>query len=204
MGAGDSGFESRHSDMKKRAFIIHGWEGTPNNAWFPWLKNNLKERGFEVIVPEMPNTEEPKVEEWISHLKSVVGNPDENTYFVGHSIGCQAIMKYLETLPQGVKIGGAVFVAGWFSLQNLEDEESEEIAKSWLETPVDLEKILNRSNNFITLLSENDGWVSIEENKEKFERLGKVILAGKKGHFTEEDGVTELPEALNSLLEIAN
>lgn len=22
----------------KRAFVIHGWEGTPEGSWWPWLK----------------------------------------------------------------------------------------------------------------------------------------------------------------------
>ena len=35
-------------------------------------------------------------------------NNDENTYFVGHSIGCQAIMRYLESVDVK-KIGGVLF-----------------------------------------------------------------------------------------------
>jgi hypothetical protein len=26
----------------KRVFIIHGWEGYPEEGWFPWLKKELE------------------------------------------------------------------------------------------------------------------------------------------------------------------
>lgn len=32
----------------KRIFIIHGWDGSPQNRWFPWLEKELKKKGFTV------------------------------------------------------------------------------------------------------------------------------------------------------------
>ncbi len=107
--------------MSKRVFIIHGWDGYPEEGWFPWLKKELDKRGFIVQIPAMPDTSEPKIEVWIPFLSKLVGQADENTFFVGHSIGCQAIIRYLQTLPDGIKIGGAVFVAGWYSVRKFGD-----------------------------------------------------------------------------------
>src|SRR3989344_3577618 len=80
----------------KRVFIVHGWDFNPEVNWYPWLKKELEKKGFKVIVPEMPNTSEPKINAWVSYLKKVVGKLDEETYFIGHSIGCQTIMRFLE------------------------------------------------------------------------------------------------------------
>ena len=44
----------------KRVFIIHGWTGKPEGDWFPWLKQELETKGFQVQIPEMPDTEKPK------------------------------------------------------------------------------------------------------------------------------------------------
>lgn len=82
-----------------RVFLLHGWEGRPNNHWFPWLSLELKARGWEVNAPQLPNAAEPKVKEWLSFLKDYVGKPDTDTYFVGHSLGCIAIARYLAELP---------------------------------------------------------------------------------------------------------
>src|SRR3989338_2892141 len=115
--------------MKKRVFIVHMWDGRPTDGWYGWLKKELEQRGFKVYVPAMPKTSAPKIKPWIAHLSKIVGPPDKNTFFVGHSIGCQTILRYLETLPPNTRVGGAVFVAGWFTLMNLETKEEQKIAK---------------------------------------------------------------------------
>jgi len=129
--------------VTKRVFIIHGWDGYPEENWFPWLRAELEKRGFEVHVPQLPDAGNPRIQNWVPAVAKVVGKPDRDTYFVGHSMGCQTIARYLESLPDKTKVGGAVFVAGFFKrLTNLEaDEEVRETAKSWLETPIDLGKI---------------------------------------------------------------
>lgn len=100
--------------MSKRVFIIHGGTGKPNQHWMPWLAKELAQSGFEVFQPEMPDTDEPKMADWVSYLKEQVGTADEVTFFVGHSIGCLAMLRYLEKYHE--KIGGAVLVAPWITL----------------------------------------------------------------------------------------
>lgn len=117
--------------MKKRIIIVHGWEGSPTSDWIGWAREAFWEKGYEVVTPMMPDTNRPVIEKWVSHLKSVVGAVDENTYFIGYSIGCQTVMRFLETLD--TKVGGAIFVVGWFNLTN-QSEEEKEIAKPWIET----------------------------------------------------------------------
>lgn len=185
--------------MHKRVFIVHGWGGYPEEGWFPWLKKTLEKQGFEVYVPEMPETNNPTIDAWVSHLSSDVGDADENTILVGHSIGCQTILRYLEQLKDGQKIGGAVFVAGWFTLMNLNEEEKT-IAEPWIMTPVDFEKIKAHCKKFIAIFSDDDPDVPLE-NKEKFMRLGaKTIVEHAKGHFRGDDGITELPVVLELVL----
>lgn len=184
--------------MKKRMFIIHRWDGTPNSDWYPWLKRELEKKGFEAIVPEMPNTAEPKIDSWVAHLKKVVGKLNEDTYFIGHSIGCQTIMRYLEEENYNGKIAGLIFVAGWFKLGNLENEEVKAIAKPWINTPIDFNKVKQKTNKIAVLLSSNDPYGFVNENKKIFEEKlnAKVIIEKNKGHFTEDDNVLELPEIL--------
>ena len=187
--------------MNKRAFIIHGWDGYPDEGWFPWLKNELEQKGFQVQVPAMPEPAEPKIEAWVSHLSKIVGDVDENTFFVGHSIGCQTILRYLESLPADKKIGGAFFVAGWFTLMNSETEEEKRIGKPWLETPIDFEKVKQHTKKFFAVFSDDDEVVP-QDNKKLFEeRLGaKTSIEHAKGHFSGSDEVKELPVILEAIL----
>lgn len=184
----------------KKVIIVHGWGGFPEEGWFPWLKNELEKRGFEVQIPAMPETNNPKIEAWVSYLSNIVGEVDENTFFVGHSIGCQTILRYLEKLPEDKKVGGVVFVAGWFTLMNFQPGE-EEIAKSWLETLINFEKVKKHTEKFVAIFSDNDDVVP-QNNKDLFEqRLGaKTILENNKGHFSGGDNIKELPSALEEIL----
>ncbi len=187
----------------KRVFIVHGWSGSPEEGWFPWLKNKLEEKGFEVFVPAMPNPDVPTIDAWVSCLRDAVGVPDEETYFVGHSIGCQTIMRYLASLPQDIKVGGVIFVAPWFTLMNLSSKEESGIAKPWLETPIDLEKVKSHSSFFITFFSDDDPVVPLD-NQELFKQNlnAEVFVEHEKGHLGGDDHITEFPTLLDKLLAV--
>lgn len=188
----------------KRIFIIHCWGGTPADNWYPWLASALEAKGYAVTVPDMPDTETPAIDAWVHHLKDVVGTVDEQTFFVGHSIGCQTILRYLASLPAGTKAGGAAFVAGWFHLTRLESDEEWAIAKPWLETPIDLAQVKEHAQTFHAIFSDNDPFVPLSD-KDIFEKeLGaSTVVMNEKGHFTGDDGVMELPEVLDTLSHMA-
>lgn len=74
-----------------RVIIIHSWGSNHEANWYPWIKVQLERNGHEVIVPDMPDTNKPVIEKWVEEIKKTVGTPNKDTYFIGHSIGCQAI-----------------------------------------------------------------------------------------------------------------
>lgn len=192
--------------MKKRVFIIHGWDGNPEEGWFPWLKKELKAKDFEVFVPQMPDAGEPRITKWVPALAETVGTADESTYFIGHSIGCQTIIRYLETLSEGVRVGGAVFVAGFFRhITNLEqDTVSIDVDREWVTTPLNIEKVKQHLSKSVAIFSNDDPYVSLD-NKEDFKnKLGsEIIIKYAMGHFSgPSNGITKLPIVLKSLLKI--
>ena len=192
--------------MQKRIFIIHGWDGYSEEGIFPWLKNKLLSKGFLVFNPSMPEPLKPKIETWVKFLKEQVGIPDEKTFFLGHSIGAQTILRYLGSLPQGSKIGGAVFLAGWIHLTDeaYETDEDAIIAKPWLKTPLNWDNIKSHSGKFIAIFSDNDPLVPISDAKIFESNLGaKIIIEHRKEHFSGSSGIKELPSALEAVLEIA-
>ena len=191
--------------MTKRVFIIHGWDGYPEEGIFPWLKQELESRNFEVYNPAMPNPIKPVIEEWVPFLAQKVGKPDENTFLFGHSIGCQTILRYLQSLPKNSKIGGVVLLAPWVHLTDdaFEDEEDKITAKPWLETPLNWDEIKARTAGFAAIFSDNDPLVPLDDSDIFKNKLGaKIIIEQDKGHFSGGDGITELPSALNSVLEL--
>ncbi|MDO8569256.1 MAG: DUF1749 domain-containing protein [bacterium] len=189
----------------KKIYLVHGWEGTPGKL-FMWITDELRIAGFEVEALSMPNQDEPIIKDWVVKLKETVGiRPNENIIFVGHSIGCQAILRYLANLENPGLFGGFVFIAPWLKVSGLETEEEENIAKPWVETPINNKKVLKHipKNKIVAIFSDNDPFVP-KENWKLFEHLfgAKVIIESGKGHITYEDGVYTLPSALEAVLEM--
>ncbi len=186
----------------KRVFIIHCWEGYPEYCWYPSVKKELEEKGYSVQIPEMPETNFPKLEKWLPTLQEAMGKSNEDTYLVGHSVGCVTILRYLESLEVGEKIGGAVFVAGFT------DDLGFEELKNFFETPIDFEKAKSHCPKFIAIHADNDPFVALKYGdifKEKLD--AEVIVKHNMGHFSgpvdDEKSCTELPDVVESVLQMS-
>ena len=185
----------------KQVYIIHGWGGSRNSeGWFGWLKQELEAKNVRIEFLEMPDTNYPRIETWVRHLENNVKELDEETYFIGHSIGCQAIMRFLEKLPENIKIGGCVFVAGFFNLtvSCLEIEEDKEIAEPWLETSMNTEKIKEHAKNFLAIFSEDDPDIPLSDSDIFKEKLNaEIVIKKDEGHF---NNTEKIPEVLDFIL----
>lgn len=181
--------------MTKRVFIIHGWGSEPNAGWQPWLNNELSQRGFAVRTPAMPNAQHPKLHRWVEELTKMVGTPDRDCHFVGHSLGCAAILRYIESLPEGSHTGNVVLVAGF-----MDDLGIPEIVE-FVNAPFNDEEINDRAATIYSIHSDADPYIS----NDKFRRLDtvfrtkKIIVKGG-GHLSGANGWYTLPEALKTLV----
>lgn len=188
----------------KKIYIVHCWGDTSSDGWYPWLEQKISNEVNKVTRFDMPNTNHPTIDEWVRELDKKVDKLDSNTYFIGHSIGCQTILRYLET-KQIDKIGGILFITPWLDLlpKGIEDEESYNIAMPWINTPIDFEKVKKFTNNVRCIFSDDDYFVSIEQ-KDKFEKLlnAKTIVVKNKGHISADDGINELSEIYDKTVEM--
>lgn len=182
----------------KEVYLVHCWSGTIHDGWYSWVSKILEHSHIKVHAIVMPNPDVPIIEKWVDTLEKTIENLNENVYFIGHSIGCQTIMRYLQR-KKITKIGGILFVAPWIelSLKAIETEEDKTIAQPWLTEPIYYEKIKRFTENITCIFSDDDYFVPISQ-KRFFE--GKLnahtIVVHEKGHISMEDGVYELPELL--------
>jgi len=196
--------------MSKRLFIIHGWEADPNCNWFPWLKREASKVGFEVFVPAMPNTEHPVRAEWIAYLKELVGAVDENTYFVGHSLGVITILKFLEQIPAGQKAAMAILAAGFSESLGVPELES------FTDAPLDYKKVKASAEKIIIYQSDNDPFIplaSAVKMQNEFNSDLRIIknanspeedLIQRGNHLNEGTGNFAFPEILEDLVNYKN
>jgi predicted alpha/beta hydrolase family esterase len=176
----------------KKAFIIHGIEGHSKENWFPWLKQELEKEGYEVIVPDFPNSGNPKLNEWINHFSKY--KLDANSIIISHSLG----VPFTLTLLEKHKAKTTFLVAGFTgALNNDFDARMNTIAQrkfNW-------EKINQNCKSFYLFYSDNDPYVPIEKAEELAKKLGiDPILIKNAGHFNESAGYTKFPILLEKIL----
>jgi predicted alpha/beta hydrolase family esterase len=186
----------------KKVYIVHGWGGSPDEPMHKWLRESLEARDVEVHALVMPHPDTPTIEDWVNHLKENC-SVDVDTYLICHSVGCQAILRYLETLSDDARLKKIILIAPWvlLTVENLDETEEEEIARPWMETPIDYEKIKTHVSDITAIFSDNDPFVPLEWNKKLLEEKlnAKTIVLHNKGHFTESDNVISLPEVLEEI-----
>lgn len=184
--------------MKKRLFIIHGYEGSPHANWLPWLKREAEKNGFEVFVPALPNPNKPILEHWLNCLQEVVDKVDRNTYFIGHSLGCATILRFLQRQTGTSQAGGVVLVAGFaepISLSELNGFTSGD----W-----DDKRIINAAHKITIINSDDDPLVPLVVGERMRDRFGaKLVVMHGAGHISEDFGYTKLSEALGELNQLA-
>lgn len=179
---------------QKKVFLIHGWEGHPENHWFPWLRRELETKGFEVIVPQMSGGKYPVLDARLSELKQLVGVPDEQTYFVGHSLGCVTILKYLAGLPDKTRVGGALLVAGFMTTLGIAEIEG------FTAIPVDTVRVRAVCPRIVAFQSINDDYVPLAHGEALRDELGaELVVIDGAGHFTD-DNYETFPILLETLL----
>lgn len=177
--------------MVKRVVFVHGWDGQPYESWIPWLQTHIEKKGWLFYAPSFPGGEHPKLGEWTEVLKATLPLPDKHTYFVGHSLGCPAILRYLATLPGNTQVGGIVLVGGFCSDIGISP------LMPFLTEPFDFEKIQMIVKKCIVIGSRDDAIVPFGKVLELQAELGaELMIDDGKGHF---DDVTELPSVLKAL-----
>lgn len=190
----------------KQVIIVHGWEGNPNEPALQWLKGKLEEKGVSVTVPAMPDPSAPKIEPWVAKLAEVsVCGP--NTVFVGHSVGCQAVLRFLQTLSEEPQAAGIVLLAPWMELdmETIKEEgpESEAIARPWVETPIDFARIKKQVGKTVAIFSDDDVFVPLTQ-KDLFEKAlnADTVVEHEQGHFSVGEGIVEIPAVLRAVEKI--
>ncbi len=194
--------------MPERAFIFHGYQGYPEEAWQPWLKSELEKRGYQVALPAMPHADHPTIAEWTGFIADLVGNPDGQTVLIAHSLGAHAVLHYLEIVGgTGRSVGKTVLIASSFPT-GMSPEAARQRAggdptlEQWLPAKVDPVKVKAAAGRCVVILSDNDPNIPLAEARAAFrENLDAEIIVEKgQGHFNEDDQITTLPAALAAVL----
>jgi uncharacterized protein len=177
----------------KKVFLVHGFEGSPNGGWRPWLMGELEKQDIYACALAMPSPADPVLEEWVNEIaRYAEWESDAEIYLVAHSLGVPTVLHYLETAPR--PISGAVLCSG-----PCEPVENKKI-EGFIDRPFDFEKIRENCPKFVVIHGNNDMSVPLEHARKLEEGLrGKLVIVPNGGHLNGSSGWTQLPQALDAL-----
>jgi len=175
----------------KSALILPGWYQKPESNWYPWLKTELKTREYDVFLPDLPtiHTDLPDMKEMMREIEYEFES-DNQTVVIGHSLGCLLGMQ----LAEKHMFQTLILVAGW----DFNDLTAEH--RLFWDEPIDHETIKQNNHTIYCISSDNDPYFTADTVESMARRLSaEYILVPGAGHFTEQYGITQIPELLKTL-----
>lgn len=180
-------------------YVVHGYTSSSQSEWFPWLKEEISNRHVKIHIPNMPDSNNPHLESWLSHLRKNALDINENTIFIGHSLGCVTILHYI--LEKNIKIKGAILVSGFINENPMKEQATN--LQEFVNKPLDIEKIKNLIPSRIVITSKDDDIVPTEATQNLAEEIdANLIILSSGKHFIARDGYTDFPVLLNEILNL--
>lgn len=184
----------------KRAVILHGTDGTPDDNWQTWLKTQLEEAGYEVFAPQLPGCHKPNLKTYDKFLRESGWDFKDNVV-IGHSSGATTVLNLLSAgwFPN-IK---AAVLAGTFLNEKLTKDadwvEPGQFANLFLDR-YDPENLKQKSDKFYFIHGDNDPYCDIDDARKLCKEVGGTFITVKNGHHLgKSSGVSELPQLLAAL-----
>jgi len=178
------------SFLKKRKI---NFEKIKSGGWKDCLEKDLG-RGFEVILPKMPNPSNAKYLEWKIWWEKIIPHLEKEVVLIGHSLGGIFLAKYLSENKFPKKILAVFLIAAPF------DDKGEEDSLADFELKKDLSGLQDQPEKLFIWQSADDD-VARFANFEKYKKAlpdANFREFKNKGHFIQKN----FPELVREIRKI--
>lgn len=167
--------------------MVPRWSGTTDDDWYTWFRAQLHADHGDVRVHKVelaPTKDAPTIDACVAAIDTAVTTAKldvSRTLFIGHSVGAQAVLRWIEQRANE-PVGGALLVAAWLTI-----EKPWPAAAQWL-APFDLDKVRRLAPHLAVLLSTNDPYTpNFIETRDQFRDKLKahVIFDTEAAHFNQ-------------------
>ena len=174
---------------RKRVLLLHGYFGTQDSYFLPFLRKRFSQEGHDVFCPSLPESDKPNLSAWINATRAwcSLGPVD---LAVCHSLGGTLAMSLVTQDLIDLK---ALFVIG--SSFGPKDEAE---LNTFLVPSIDLTKI-RKIPRLFAVSSFDDPWTHHEYSTLFVKQCGAVgLFYAKQGHFESET----LPEEVLTMISL--
>ena len=178
-----------------KVIIFYGTECDENTAWIPYIKKELKNRGIECVVPNLPTPTNQNYKSW-----SMVSNNcevNEDDIIVSWSTGAIFSVRYL--YENNIKVKRLILISGFNNyVGNVPFVDN--INKDYFMQDVAVAR--NVADKIVCIKSDNDPFISQQALNDFAQKLNAHLVNIKNGgHFNSNAGYNEFPELLKLIFE---
>lgn len=156
---------------KKRVLLLHGYGTNAHSDFHPWLKSKLEDVGYIVELPNLPNPDEPLIEEQVEYVLEKY--PTKKNMIIAHSLGCVTALKLIESLDY--KIDDLILVSGFIDYNFYEGDEDIENLSGCCDWDFDFNRIKSSVGNIHILRPQIDTAVTPQQTESLSKKLGSPI-----------------------------
>lgn len=163
----------------KHALILHGTDASPEANWFRWVEAFMKNAGYVVWLPQLPNSATPNTKTYNNFL---LNNSDflfnSETVIIGHSSGAVEILSLLQHIPDNTTVGDVYLVSAF------KDNLSWDTLDGLFIEPYDYEFIKTKARSITLIHSDDDPYVPSEHAHFLAQELdARLLVVAGQGHF---------------------
>ena len=157
--------------------LIHGYKSRPKLNFWPWLIDELKKRGHEVVAPQLPDAENPDEQAWTEALLEEVKNVDDETIVIGHSLGGAMALRFLEAVEARSTPKACLLISTPWMIQS-------DKFRGFFMSELDFEVLMWKVSRFALLHSKDDDVIPFD-HAQKYEKVlhAKLHETEEAGHF---------------------
>lgn len=179
------------------ALILHGTDSNPEENWFPWLKRQLEDRGYNVWVPSLPENHTPNRTVYNDFLFSSEFD-FKNSLMIGHSSGAVSVLNMLmDNRCPHIKQG--IMVSAWAGgIPNGYGENNTQFDNLFPANGFDFELMKSKAESLSFVHSGNDPYCPLGQAEYLASKLGaSLTVIQDGGHLGQQ--FTELPQVPDAI-----
>lgn len=164
------------------------------------MKKKLEQKGYSVFVPQFPTPPAipAKIVEWFDVLEKYKQYINEDTVFIGHSLGGIFLLRVLEKLRHPVK--AAFFVGTPIGIEPIVNYDRD---KSFSGFSFEWTIIRKKARHFEVFQSDDDPCVGLENGSELAKNLDVMLtFVPNAGHFNKNAGYTKFEKLRDRILKV--
>ncbi len=174
--------------LSKRALLLHGTDGHPEENWLPWARQRLESAAVEVDVPALPTPADHSLQHWTDAFLAQTRVRDY-AICVAHSLGVSFALRLVESELAHFDV--LVSVAGCVGRTNIARFDA--LNRSFLSAPFEWRRLRGRIGEIVIVYSDDDPYIDVAQSEQLARDLAATtIVLHSAGHINATAGYLAL------------